>query len=81
MRTRHQPQAGREPGAIIPGTSRKALGVDLVREHGVDLIELRGLTRHADGRHSASGHRTVIRREALPDLIAALAALLTGGRR
>ncbi len=77
MTARHHAAAAieiREVLSLIPMTQRKALQVAIVRQNGIDLIELRSVNLNPNWQPSVKDHRTVIRRPALRRVLAALEA-------
>ncbi len=60
--------------ATIPTTRRKGLRVALVRQDGVEMVEVRHIALAPDWRETPGDHRTTIRSEAVGRVVAALAA-------
>lgn len=83
MSNRHAPGASRILHVIdtIDGPPRKSWRVALIEESGRRLVEIRLCDRHPNGSVTPTGHRSVLRMEALGRIGAALleVAQATGG--
>lgn len=81
MRKHDRPQPSQQEPAIITVSPRRAWSISMVTENGTELVELRQLQRHGDGRLSRTSHRSCFRPDSLPHFIAAFARIVAEGRR